>query len=51
MAEKVVEPKQIHSTPLRASGTSGRIWQMEVTPVRLMPMERYMPRLPVSCPA
>ena len=48
LAEKVVEPKQTHSTPLMASGALGRIWQMAVTPVRLMPMERYMPRLPVS---
>ena len=48
MASKVVDPKQIHSNPWMASGTPLRIWQMAVTPVRLMPMDRYMPRLPVS---
>ena len=42
------DPKQIHSIPRMGSGTPERIWQMEVTPVRLMPIERYMPRLPVS---
>ena len=48
MAPKVVEAKQIHSTPFSASGTSLLIWHRAVTPVRLMPMERYMPLFPVS---
>ena len=48
MASKVVDPKHIHSNPWMAWGTPLRIWQMAVTPVRLMPMDRYMPRLPVS---